>query len=223
MKLIKNIPNGITLINLMLGVIAMLVNDPIYSPLLILAAGAADHLDGLFARLLNARSELGEQLDSLADLVSFGLAPAFLFYHHVMPETILAMILVSIVPAIAAVRLAKYNTVESEGDSFIGLPSPSSGLFFAFLVYFLEGSIMQFPEWLVLLFPPVFSLLMVSPVNMFSIKNFSQKSGFEKIMVALLGLSALVLFILFQFESIPAIVLIYILLSVLNNIAGKSG
>jgi CDP-diacylglycerol--serine O-phosphatidyltransferase len=144
----KHIPNLITTINLIAGFIAILINDPFISPLLILAASILDLADGVLARLLNARSELGEQLDSFADLVSFGVAPAYLFYQHFLGDNWYELLAVAVFPALGAIRLAIFNVKKDQHTSFKGLPIPGSGLFIAFLVYaFAENGVEDQVFW----------------------------------------------------------------------------
>jgi CDP-diacylglycerol--serine O-phosphatidyltransferase len=219
MMIKKHIPNSITLINLILGFIAILINDAFLSPLLIIGCGVADFLDGFAARILKVKSELGQQLDSLSDLLSFGVAPAFLYYHHVMPEGWISIGLISLVPAFAALRLAIFNLDDTQQVDFSGLATPANGFFFAFMVYSWE-SIPQSLEmdWIIYLIPLFFSMLMILPVKMFSLKGFGQRIKREKYILILLFVIGIVLFVFFQLESIPLIVISYILLSWINNI-----
>lgn len=139
------VPNLFTLGNLTLGFFAILLasrahqNDRLLlvAAVFILLAMLCDGLDGFAARLLNARSELGAQLDSLADLTAFGIAPAVLFYSFVLHEYNYAvtptfivptgMLLSAIYPACAAYRLARFNLVHDD-QGFVGLPSPVAGV-----------------------------------------------------------------------------------------------
>ncbi|MDH5719483.1 MAG: CDP-alcohol phosphatidyltransferase family protein [Spirochaetia bacterium] len=148
------IPNALSLGNLTFGFLSILIishaktttrfqaEDFFFlGSILILIAALFDGLDGPIARKLSAESALGEQLDSLADLTTFGLAPAFLMYHAYFAslnttisgyEMPFGMILSAIYPICAAYRLARFN-VAHDKKSFIGLPSPIAGIFSALI------------------------------------------------------------------------------------------
>jgi CDP-diacylglycerol---serine O-phosphatidyltransferase len=144
-----NVPNIFTLLNLLSGFTAIVLafenkNFLIYASLAIFAGMIFDFLDGFFARLLNQYSEIGKQLDSLADLVTFGVAPAVIVYHllkislkvHEFTfELPVVHILVLASPAIlimfSALRLAKFNIDERQFDQFLGIPTPVAAFFFA--------------------------------------------------------------------------------------------
>ena len=119
----KKIPNIITLCNAVCGILAVLLGNPILGAYLILLAMILDTADGFAARILDVKSELGKQLDSLADLISFGVAPAFLFYGLFND---LEALLASIFYVLSALfRLAKFN-IEERALDFNGLPSPAA-------------------------------------------------------------------------------------------------
>ena len=200
---IKNwIPNFITSLNIAAGGLSIiltfegLITQAAY---LILLAAVFDFLDGMSARLLNAYSELGKQLDSLADLISFGLAPAVIVY-HVMKSTLLIDTLyphnietyklfflfsILLIPIFSALRLAKFNIDTRQTTSFIGLPTPANALFFASIP--IISSINPFDPFLFLIYNKniligiilVSSFLLVSPIPMFSFKfkNFKLKDN----------------------------------------------
>ena len=119
----SKIPNIITLSNAVCGVLALLLFNPIWGAYLILLAMILDTADGFAARMLNVKSELGKQLDSLSDLISFGVAPGFLYYTLFNDiESLLACIFYILS---ALYRLAKFNT-EEYSTEFNGLPSPAA-------------------------------------------------------------------------------------------------
>lgn len=218
-KIIKTIPNGITLINLSLGFSAILVNDPFISPLLILLASLADGFDGLMARILDARSALGEQLDSLSDLVSFGVAPAFIYYQQCMQGNWWEIVIICLFPSFAALRLAIFNLDNSQHNTFRGLPSPSAGLFLAFVVFAWTDWLKSFDAtWIIVVLPLIPSFLMLSKVRMFSLKNPLKQTALRKVLFIILGTGTLVLFGLMQLESIPLIIMLYVLLSICEDI-----
>ena len=177
MALYKHIPNTITSMNLLsgiMGVIFTLEGRLEWAlPLMILAA-VFDFCDGLAARLLNAYSPIGKELDSLADLVSFGVLPAVMLY-KVQPEgaPVLLRFLPLFVGVMSALRLAKFNVDERQTLDFIGLPTPSCAMVCGSLAYFLHlgGDV---PDgagpWLVAGISLVLGLLLVSEIPMFGMK-----------------------------------------------------
>lgn len=177
------IPNTITLGNLSMGFVSILIaseatgNGPqsyILSGFFILLAAICDGLDGMMARALDATSELGADLDSLADLTAFGIAPGFLFYNMVLGEYKIdvfgkedlfpiGMLIAAIFPACAAFRLARFN-VAHDPSSFTGLPSPIAGITIGFLPIFL-GKDHTLPHWLGIPLFILIAFLMVSNIR----------------------------------------------------------
>jgi CDP-diacylglycerol---serine O-phosphatidyltransferase len=132
-KFVRNIPNFITLGNLLCGAIAVVNRDIELGCYLIIAASVLDFLDGLAARALQVSSPLGRELDSLADVVSFGLAPAVLLMawveQHIGLNQHWAMFYFPLVlPMAAAWRLARFNVDTEQSHTFKGLPAPGNGL-----------------------------------------------------------------------------------------------
>ena len=189
MKTLKqNIPNCITCLNVMAGVMAIIsaangyqeqwgLNGISWAYIFIGIAAAADFLDGFAARLLGAYSELGKQLDSLCDLVSFGVAPAIILYqtldwaHATMftPEWVKWLAL--LIPAAGALRLARFNLDPRQTDSFIGLPIPANAIFWIGYTALLGQCTPLMAQWYCML--PIILVecwLMISPVRMFSLK-----------------------------------------------------
>ena len=245
MNIKKHIPNLITILNLTCGVFAILffiksylTETPPWSGcfgpwelnfidngiFLILLATILDFLDGFFARMLNVKSEIGAQLDSLADMVTFGVAPGFLilaFLDYFFPlhgNLNLAFILI---PIFSAIRLAKFNTDEEQVDHFKGLATPANAIFWIGIYLFLETFWYKsfFVGFLILLLIPTFSLLMVSNLRMFSLKLKNLKLEGDNIYRIILILGVVILTIIFGMftnilAAIPFIILLYILLSV---------
>ena len=150
MKITKHIPNAITCCNLISGCVSILFinhNRLLWAAAMIFVAAVFDFLDGFAARLLNAKSSIGGELDSLSDVVSFGVAPSFIvawllsktgvcwWVYNFNVFSVLAFILA----AFAAVRLAKFNLDTRQTESFIGLPVPAVGLFIASLPFMLTN------------------------------------------------------------------------------------
>lgn len=186
----KAIPNTITVLNLLCGTIAIILafkGFQIWSIYLILAAAVFDFLDGFAARLLKAYSPMGKELDSLADLVSFGLAPAILIYYRFQDYTsgfstgnqeslwleILTFIPVLITLA-SALRLAKFNVDTRQAENFIGLPTPANALlivmFLHYTTYNPQFDLIFQNFWFFPLISLVLSYLLISNIPMFSLK-----------------------------------------------------
>ena len=177
MALYKHIPNTITSMNLLagiMGVIFTLEGRLEWAlPLMILAA-VFDFCDGLAARLLGAYSPIGGDLDSLADVVSFGVLPALMLY-KVLPVDAPAILryIPLFVAVMSAVRLAKFNVDDRQTSDFIGLPTPSCAMVCGSLAYFLhlEGGVPTGTGvWLVDAIAVILGLLLVSEVPMFGMK-----------------------------------------------------
>lgn len=180
----RNIPNSITCINLLSGMMAILcaargdnqlwgMEAYNWAYIFIGIAAVADFLDGFAARLLHAYSELGKQLDSLCDLISFGVAPSVIMYYCLgtvgAPEWTRWITL--LIPVCGALRLARFNIDTRQTTSFIGLPIPANAIFwigYSALCYM--GSPTLTAWWCVLPAIIIESWLMVSPVRLFSLK-----------------------------------------------------
>lgn len=221
------LPNAITVANVVSGCFAILwaaEGDLLWSGLFIGVAAVLDFLDGLSARLMNATSEMGKQLDSLSDMVSFGVAPSFIFYYLSFQNGFKWFDLLAFLIVIgSALRLAKFNIDESQKDGFKGLPTPAMAILVASLPYIIEydgfgvGNVIT-SDAFIIIFPIVVSLLMVSSIRLFSLKfkdfSFERNQIRYGFLILSVGLLAL-----FQFAGIPMIILTYILLSLIRNFA----
>lgn len=194
-----------------------------------------DFMDGMFARLLKAHSEIGKQLDSLADMVSFGVVPGMIIFKLINQTMITcgADIFVAapisfsgfLVTAFSAVRLAKFNLDTRQTDSFIGVPTPANTILISSLPLILQFNISNTsfilnPYFLIGL-TLIMSYLLIAPLQLFALKfkNFSWADN--KVRYLFLALSLLLL-IVFQFVGIPLIIILYIVLSVISNILTRS-
>ena len=197
----KHIPNFVTSLNLLSGSISIifaLKGNLELAAWFIGLAAVFDFMDGMLARLLNAKSDIGVQLDSLADMISFGLAPAMIVF-QLMEKTlnkpflywfdlnVFSLIAFSLT-VFSALRLAKFNIDDQQTEDFIGLPTPANALFFASLplVYFQAESIgfgfaknLISDYWILFSLALIFSGLLVSNIKLFSMKfkNFSLKDN----------------------------------------------
>ena len=232
MSIVKHVPNTITCCNLLSGCVSIHFachNHILWASAMIFVAAVFDFLDGLAARTLNAKSPIGGDLDSLSDIVSFGVAPSFLmawllsktnvgwWIHDVNVFPLLAFILA----AFAAVRLAKFNIDTRQSSSFIGLPVPTVGLFIASMPFMLSRlgsgsalySFVVNPYFLMALVV-IFSWLMISEVPFFSFKMHNLRFG-DNVLRYFVVIFAIVAVIILKIIALPFIFLFYILLSVI--------
>ena len=225
----KNIPNLITSLNLAAGFTAVILasnGNLAAASWLILAAMQFDFLDGFAARLLKAYSETGKELDSLADVVSFGVAPAFIIYKLLVPllnETaaILAFTTV-IMPVCAALRLAKFNIDPTQSTSFKGLPTPANAMAVISLVIAARyssvpvvNSFINSPAALIV-YSTVLSILMVTRIPLLSLKFRNLKFKGNEGRYILIGF-VLISFLILGFAAAPMIIPEYILVSLITN------
>jgi len=235
----KHLPNFLTSLNLASGFIAIIFaanGDLTTASWLILVAMIFDFLDGFSARILKAYSDIGKELDSLADLVSFGAAPGFIIYRllsNAMPllgvyssglEAIMLLVIISIpviMPVCAAIRLAKFNIDPSQATSFRGLPTPANALAVISVViaanYSDSSIIKSFAGSLIGLdiLTVILSILMVSNLQFLSFKipNFRIKGNEGRYLLALLVLISLAIF---GIKAAPLVIPLYIIVSLIS-------
>jgi CDP-diacylglycerol--serine O-phosphatidyltransferase len=214
----KHIPNFITSLNLLSGSIAVYyafqANYSVVFLLVILAA-TFDFLDGFAARLLKAYSPMGKELDSLADMVSFGLVPGAVAFSLLLSSGLSLWISFAgfIIPIFSALRLAKFNIDERQTSSFVGLPTPANALFWVGISY-AYSSFLIANNCLVFALILVFSALLVAEIPMFSLKFKSYGWKTNQLQYIFL-LVCIVLLTVFQLDAFAAIIVWYILLSVI--------
>ena len=217
----NNIPNIFTTLNLVsgfLGITFFLSDFTSLIPYCIYLSLIFDYLDGLTARKLNLISNFGKQLDSLADLVSFGVLPSLVIFdwlsnnsNYNMLEYISVLILVA-----SAFRLAKFNISQSSSNDFIGLPTPANALFFVSIFYSSKYATFLNDKILVGLVI-IFSLLMISNIKFISMK-FIDYSLAENINKYIIILVSLLCFLLLGIDGFPFIILFYISYSFINSL-----
>lgn len=232
MNIRSHVPNAVTLLNLMSGTIAVILLFRGYIEWAALCVGLSavfDFLDGFFAKLFNVKSFMGKELDSLADVISFGLAPAlFLFYIMESNQYAKVNVLLSLIPylslfvaAFSALRLAKFNLDTRQTTSFLGLPTPANAVFIVSLVIVAlqqESAIPFIKElagnfWIQLAVIPVSCYLLVSEIPMFALKftkGYALKNNglrYSFLLIALLCVA------IFNWTGILISVMIYILMS----------
>jgi CDP-diacylglycerol--serine O-phosphatidyltransferase len=245
----KQIPNLFTLLNLVFGCIAIIfilqtgetivilegggetqvrLPEKIWQgSLFIFAAAVVDFLDGFLARLFKAHSAMGEQLDSLSDMVSFGVAPGMILYQllrigFAREQDALDIPFIALLPAFiftcaVAWRLAKFNISTNQSDSFRGIPSPAAGLVVASLPLIIWYEYLGLQTWLInqwLLYAVIIILswLMVSNYRFMAMKfkDWSFANNKLKYILAILSVIAI---ITLQWLAVPVIFILYVLLS----------
>ena len=233
----KNIPNIITSLNLLLGwtsIYFAYLGEIDWAVGLILLASLFDYLDGFAARKLNVQSALGTQLDSFADLITFGIAPAVIVYFVSTLSLFFVengiefwlFLILGFVPLLGAIRLARFNTVKEESSFFIGLPIPA----FALITISMTWTYLEYNSWIVNIanyqvFLPLtillISFLMVSKWKFISlkIKNLNFKSNKIIYIWVISSIICLVLLIIFGniFLILPIVLFLYLLFSLINN------
>ncbi|MCF6333304.1 MAG: CDP-diacylglycerol--serine O-phosphatidyltransferase [Draconibacterium sp.] len=238
-KIIAQIPNFITSLNIVMGTLATFFaidGHLIWAGVFICMASIFDFLDGFTARLLNAYSEVGKQLDSLADVVSFGIAPGAILFtllefslfgknqliYEISANWYQWLILFSafLIPVFGAIRLARFNVDTSDEPFFRGLPIPVNGLFWASLGLMLE--LPKYQEVLQVLYSTknllmmgiFFSGMMVIPLPMFSLKpkSFRWNENWYRYIFLII---ALLLIAVFNIYGMVLTIFAYIILNVL--------
>lgn len=230
MSIKQHIPNAITCGNLVSGCMSVLFiacGMPVKAAVMIFVAGLFDFFDGFAARLLHAKSPIGADLDSLADVVASGVAPGFIMYWLMIRATDLPDVRwlgISILPCLAfllpmfsAIRLAKFNVDDTQKTSFRGLPAPGMAIFIASLplalsqVGRLTDGVLGY--WACLGITLVFSFMMVSRLRFFSFKMKTAKwKGNEVRWIFLIVAVAAVA--VFRLVALPFVMVLYVLLSV---------
>ena len=224
----KYIPNFLTLLNLASGFIAIIFltrGEVLTAAWILTAALIFDFMDGQAARILDAGSELGIQLDSLADLVSFGVAPGLMMHHLILNgngaedfKNYLIWLPI-IIPVLSGLRLAVFNLDDSQKESFRGLPTPANAIFIIGLIITSELSESQIIEtlyssrWVLSFFTLCFSALMVTRIPMFSlkVKHLRFKGNELRFIFILL---TIMLAAGTGIDSIPLIIILYVTVSI---------
>jgi CDP-diacylglycerol--serine O-phosphatidyltransferase len=235
----KHIPNFITCLNICAGSIAVILavkGDLPHAVLFIFLAAIFDFLDGMAARLLHAYSPIGKELDSLADMISFGLAPGVImmtlleysiFGLHVKVENLATLSLAELltlsvallIPVASGLRLAKFNIDTRQTDSFIGLPTPANALFISALALIIENGRYQMIDTLLsqpitlIILTVAMSYLLVSEVHLFSLKLKTLNWKENQIQYIFLILSAGFILFFCQY-GIAASIILYLLISI---------
>lgn len=242
MNPVKHIPNFITSLNLLCGSLAVVAllsfQDPLTAAYLVMIAAVLDFFDGFAARLLKVSSPIGGELDSLADMVTFGLVPGLMLLHYLTRNLGVELsgfdvfygnpilILPFCVPIFSALRLAKFNVDTRQTDSFRGLPTPASALWvisIPLIIEFMPFHMWWKPEavivdkWFIIGSSIGLSVLMVSDIPLLAMKfkSFGWKGNEIRFVFLIISV---VLLIILQPVAIPIILSLYLILSVINNL-----
>ncbi len=229
MSIKKHIPNFITSLNLAVGCLAIIaifegkLDTIIYY---ILLAGIFDFLDGFAARMLKVTSPIGGDLDSLADMVTFGVVPSLLMFALIIDYSTNEYLpyIALLIAVFSALRLAMFNNDTRQSDAFYGLPTPANALFLGTLPLLMASELpMQWLEnqYVLLAIVIIFSLLLIADYKLLALKfkGFGWRNNeFKYILIA----SGIGLFAGFGIIAFPLIIIIYLVLSVLaNTLTGK--
>lgn len=240
----KHIPNSITSLNIISGVLGVylaLYGELKLAVIAIFCGAIFDFCDGLVARALKAYSDIGKELDSLADMITFGFAPGALLFGILQismegkiltPAEVLASsnslyyLSVLLIPVFSGLRLAKFNVDTRQTTSFIGMPTPANAIFWSSLALLRVGS--NGGEWYQLIFEPwvlvilsiVTSFLLVSEIPMFSFK-FKNLSFKDNKLRFFFVLAVVALISLFGILGISFSMILYVVLSVLQSLGCK--
>ncbi|MBL0341428.1 MAG: CDP-diacylglycerol--serine O-phosphatidyltransferase [Bacteroidetes bacterium] len=234
-SLSRHIPNLLTTMNLLCGCMAVVFifkgNIPVFSAL-VGASLVFDFLDGFAARALKAYSPMGKELDSLADMVTFGFVPGAIMYHFFINSVPIVLYQheawgqwISFFPFIitifSALRLAKFNVDSRQTDSFIGVPTPAITIFVIGLALIIHYDLFHLTPallntYVIAGFCMILSYLLVSEIPMFALKFKSFDWGKNKIQYIFLALSS-ISFLFLHFAGIPVVIILYIILSLINN------
>lgn len=228
-KILNMVPNCITLLNLLSGCVAIIfafnpfgVTDRLYGwelcAIMIGFAALFDFLDGAAARLLHAKSNIGKELDSLSDLVSFGVAPAMLLMNILLAAggswcSYFALFL----PLMGALRLAKFNIDDTQATTFKGLPIPANAIFWIGFAGTMAQGKLTLTNGVVIALILFMGLLMVCNMRMFSLKmsNFSFVANLNRYLIII---AAVAFVIIFGISGLALTILFYIVMSALQRV-----
>ncbi len=244
MLLLRHLPNFLTSLNLLLGAVGVyfaISGRPDITVWCILIAAVFDFFDGFAARLLNAYSAIGKDLDSLADLISFGLAPAAAFssllhfyltdswggaYWNLGLSEQALLLSPFVLTVFSALRLAKFNNDVRQSENFIGLTTTATGMFtvsFVYLIYSGQAWIQPLASpWFILPLIAVFCGLLVSEIPMFSLKfkKFGFKGNEPRYILLVVSLAAM---IILGAGALALIIPVYVLYSIIISLVCKKG
>jgi len=225
----KHLPNAITCANLFSGCIGIVLafkGEMIAASYAIFLSAIFDFFDGLASRVLKSFSGIGKDLDSLADMVSFGVLPAVIMYqillqaHQIDKISDYLNFIAFLIPVFSALRLAKFNVDTRQAENFIGLPTPANAILIASFPLILDHHNRFYSEplqnpWVLTVLILVMCTLLVIEVPMMSLK-FKNTDFNQNISRYLLLLFSAILILFFKFAAVPVVIFIYIALSVVQ-------
>jgi CDP-diacylglycerol--serine O-phosphatidyltransferase len=218
MSLLRHLPNALTSLNLLsgcLGIVGLWQGSADRALWFVLAACVFDFLDGFAARALGVSSPIGKELDSLADMVSFGVLPSLVMFRMIdtlsssdyLPYAGLGLALCS------ALRLAKFNIDETQRDTFVGLPTPANAIFITSLAYLQPPwDVVTSQDFFLVVITAVFSFLLVAPWPLFALKFKTYAWRDNRLKFTFLAFSVFLLAI-WQFSALPFVILSYVAVS----------
>lgn len=222
MNILRHLPNTLTSLNLLsgcLGIVAVLQGPAHHALWYVIAACVFDFFDGFTARVLNVSSPIGKELDSLADMVSFGVLPSLVMYRLIdtqSPNELLPYVAFSLA-VFSALRLAKFNIDETQREHFIGLPTPANALFITSLVYLASPfDIVISQDFALLTITAIFSFLLVAPIELFALKFKSYGWAGNELKFTFIAFSVLIL-AFWQLAAMPFVILTYVAVSLLKS------
>lgn len=228
-RLKKHLPNAITCANLFSGCVGIVLafqGELIGAAYAIFLSAIFDFFDGLASRVLKSFSGIGKDLDSLADMVSFGVLPAVIMYqlllqaHQIDNLSTYLNFIAFLIPVFSALRLAKFNVDTRQAENFIGLPTPANAILIASFPLILDHHNKYYSPYLInpyvlSVFIIIMCSLLVAEMPMMSLK-FKNRDFNENIFRYLLLLFSAILILFFKFAAVPVVIFIYITLSVIQ-------
>lgn len=225
----KHLPNFITCANLFSGCIGIVLtftsDNLIFASYAIFLSAIFDFFDGLASRVLQSYSGIGKDLDSLADMVSFGVLPSVILYEFYQRGPQLGVVseylpfVAFLIPVFSALRLAKFNNDTRQAESFIGLPTPANAILIASFPLILQqiadvGNII-FNPYILTVFVLIMCALLVAELPLMSLK-FKNRDFNKNIYRYLLLLLSAILILFFKFAAVPVVIIFYITLSLIQ-------
>ncbi len=231
----RHLPNFITCLNLASGCLAVVFvfkGEIAVFSILVAASLLFDFLDGFVARALNAHSAMGKELDSLADMVTFGLVPGAVMYHLFINSVPLVLHMDAtwakilgffpfMITVFSAIRLAKFNIDTRQSDSFLGMPTPAITIFVIGLALIIQFDRFHLTPRLLNTYviggiTMILCYLLVSEIPLFALKfkNFSWPQNRAQYLLVVI---AILMILFLQVTAIPLLIIFYLILSLLNN------
>ena len=240
-KIRRNIPNAITCGNLLCGCLAIVQafdGNLIQATYLVGIAAVLDFFDGFTARLLHVTSPIGKDLDSLADMVTFGVVPGVVMFQLLQTATLFKIdqpvwhylpYIAFLIPIFSGIRLAKFNNDVRQAESFIGVNTPANSMLICSLPLIIGTgdqsertlALLVLNPYLLVTITVVMSALLVSELPIFSFKFKSFGWAGNQIRYVFLIMS-LILLVALKFVGIPLVIVLYVVMSIINNFLTKN-